>query len=243
MIFLGSFLVKSKWSIILNYLLGMLLGLFVFSCEKKEPMLVVGKELFPLRKGFYQIYKVKEEQYTLSKKSLEKEYFQKAQIISNYLNLEGDSIYTVEISQRNTENETWLSKGIYKKYISKNRAVFEDGSINTLKMIFPVQIGTSWNAAALSSADVNSNAKLYNGVNYFKSIPIKGLTLVVQYRADSSQISKSIDYEIYQSDIGLVQKEETYWDYCQLSSDCIGKKQIFSGKSKILNLINSGYVR
>ncbi|HOX82865.1 MAG TPA: hypothetical protein PLJ60_13825 [Chryseolinea sp.] len=205
--------------------------MIIASCDSSsdENPVDIGKDYFPMRKGFYQIYDVNEIIYTLGDPDTFI-YQLKTVVIDSFFNTESNYTYVIHRSVRDNATEPWTYKDTWSSRVVNDRAIQAEGNIDFVKLVFPFHVGKKWNGNAFNTLGteeyelVGSEPKIFNDVTFADCITIK--------QQDNEDFVVYLDqrYESYAKNVGLVHNEKTQLVYCtDTNSGCIGQQIVEEG--------------
>jgi hypothetical protein len=194
-----------------------------FACKRNEEEFETGSEYYPIRdSGSFIIYDVQQINYNPS--GSDTLNFQLKEMMGDTISLNGLRAYKVLRYTRPNASAAWPSQpdSVWYTYKNVSTAVKSENNIKFIKMVFPVENGTTWNANALNNMGAENytiqKLKYPYTVNshYFPN------TVTVLQRFDTSAIGQFIDFEVYSKGIGLIHKSVKNVDLCQ-SGSCISQ--------------------
>ncbi len=205
--------------------------MIIASCDSSsdESPVDIGKDYFPMKKGFYQIYDVNEIIYTLGEPDTFV-YQLKTIVIDSFLNTESTYTYVIHRSVRDNSSKPWTYKDTWSSRIINDRALQAEGNIDFVKLVFPFRVGMKWNGNAFNTLGTENyelesiDQKTFNDLTFSDCITIK--------QQDNKDFVVNLDkrYESYAKNVGLVQREKTLLFYCtDTNSGCIGKQIVNEG--------------
>lgn len=184
--------------------------LYLFSCDTRETEptdIVLEMEYFPLRKGVYQVYQVKEISYNLISGNQTKNYFLKEIVADSFFN--GANNYTFIINRYKKDNlqENWKIDSAWSSRIQGNQIIKVENNVPYVKLVFPVSSGKTWNGNAYNI----KGEEIYKMDSVGKPKTINNLpfdnTLVQYQKKDSSSISQDYRVEVYAKGVGMIHKK------------------------------------
>jgi hypothetical protein len=200
-------------------------------CEeiKENPLFNEGREFQPLEIGFFWIYEVEETVYFGENDFEDRSYFLREFIRSSYLNTAKELVFVVDRSI-SEDKKNWRKTTDYTLLIRDRALVKTLDNQALVALVFPPKLGDVW------------NAKIYQaeGKDDFKIDQLEGGFLRVnQEELDDKVTIRDIRYEIFEKNVGLVEKRMDVVTYCS-RIDCLGKQTIDSGQRLYMKLVDNG---
>jgi len=191
-------------------------GLFIIAsiiligCHKKENKTAIDfhKNYFDTTKGRFIEYQVREITHNINSQIQHdtSNYFLRIQIEDTLIDNLGRRTNKYVRYKRFNENEPWVVSDIWTTLVHENNAEVTEENQRTIKLKFPVNSFTTWNANVF-----NANEPLdcsYKDIHMKKSI--NGLvfdsTVTVDQGTDRNLIRFYRRYEIYSKGIGMIYK-------------------------------------
>ncbi|WP_159474524.1 hypothetical protein [Dyadobacter sp. 3J3] len=232
---------RSSWKFFKSFLYLIPL-LAIQSCNDSNTDPVNTYDYFPLTVGHYMVYDVNEAVYSSGQtKPVIKAYQEKDEISSVTVNSDGSSTYIVSRSSRNTASDYWVKTKEYSINQFPDKLIFNIDNQSQVPLVFPIDSKITWNGNMYNTLDAedyhyeNINQPFTLGALSFD----KSLTLIE--RSDTTSV---IDYDLglkrFAIGVGLIYDEQTSYEYCQATADCIGKGIIDSGSKKTRKIIEYG---
>ena len=214
---------------LLNLLVIIVFALFS-SCEREieDGQVDYGFDFQPLGVGLFWTYEVDQTIYYGENDSEQEQFFYRDSITGFYPNQEGDQVYIVERS-RSSDKLSWENEVEY-TLIQRGQSLirtFENQPVVTL--VFPPKNGVVWNGNAYRNAAQDD----------FELISSNTSIRVNQEDSDDLVTYRDIRYEVYDRDVGLVEKYEEVLTYCS-RNDCLGDMLIDSGSKTLMKLTDYG---
>ena len=213
------------------------------SCNDDSTDPVNSYDYFPLAIGHYMIYDVEETTYSSGQqKPVLRNYQEKDEISRATVNANGGSTYIVSRSTRNTTSDYWQKVKEYSIEQFPDKLIFNIDNQSTLPLVFPVDSKITWNGNMYNTLDAQDYH--YEDINQPYQISStlsfdKTLTLV-ERRDTTSVIDYDLGLKRFAVGVGLIYDEQTSYEYCQSSAECIGKQIIDSGSRKTRRIIEHG---
>lgn len=214
---------------------ALLLG--ILGCERgTSPYPTSGYEYFPLITGQSAEYEVTETTYALAQAPITRTYQFRETTGVPYTDASGQSVYPVVRAVKNPQGE-WVSDSVFIAWRTANQALRVENGITLVKMQFPSVEGTRWNGNVFNTM----NEQSYQITSVNKALKTKfgtyDKTFTVVQQNDSTLLSLRRSQEIYAENIGLIQRERTFVQYCG-TPDCRGKGLIDYGFTRRTTLTN-----
>lgn len=212
-------------------LIQLLALLALISCEEKfEPVVDQGDtEFLPLIIGNYWIYNVDQTIHFGENDSETEQFFYKDIIRSFYLNAEVEPVYIVERS-KSYDRTTWVKELEYTIHQNKNLLIRTVQNQPMVILNLPLLNGKVWNGNAFRVAEDDEFE--------LKSLAEDQIR-VNQEDLDDKITVRDVRYEVFQKQVGLVEKFEDVITYCS-RNDCLGQELIDGGYRQHLTLVDYG---
>ena len=205
---------KLLYALIFLFTLIIIIGL-AFSCTKvdKTPHPVpMYYDYYPLNENLVRYYEVDSTGWFNSKSHAH--YFMKVQFSRKITDASGNNQYIYTRFRRLDSNSNWKIIDEVAMYMNNNQAMYQEGNISYVKLIFPVTTNgnPTWDANKYNLTDSTHyyNAK-YTGVHVPYSI--NGLsfdsTANVEYENNTDIISTNKYTERYATNVGLINASRT----------------------------------
>lgn len=200
------------------------------SCAKEieEGQVDLGYDFQPLEIGLFWIYSVDQTTYFGENDSVQELFFYKDRIRSFYTNAEDEQAFIMQRSKSSDETN-WVTEIEYtliQRDLSLVRTI-QNQSLVTL--VFPPKDGVVWNGNVYRN-DVEDDFELINSGNSIR---------INQEDSDDKVTYRDIRYEIYDKNVGLVEKYDEVLTYCS-RNDCLGDMLIDSGSKVQMKLTDNG---
>ncbi|SOD78628.1 hypothetical protein [Spirosoma fluviale] len=207
-------------------------------CQPETDLLPDDSAYFPLQTGDYWIYQVTQETYSITSPATTRA-FQVQQKISSSFSRNGQLVYQVEESARNSEQSDWKVNAIWTVYRTLSEVVSQENNVPTVSLTFPISAATSWNVNTYNARpdtllryQTGSQSITLNKRSFDNVVSVVGPN-------DSTLIGLNKYVRMYAPNVGLVYRENTALAYCQSTPDCIGKGTITSGSRQKWTLLSS----
>ncbi|PZX47829.1 hypothetical protein [Algoriphagus chordae] len=205
------------------------LALFT-SCtrEIEEGQVDLGYDFQPLEVGLFWIYEVDQTTYFGENDSEQDLFFFKDRIRSFYTNAEGESVFIVQRSKSQDQLD-WgnlFEYTLIQRDLSLVRTI-ENTPLVTL--VFPPNNGQLWDGNVYRD-EVEDEFELIN----------TGSSIRVNQEDSDDQVTyRDIRYEVYDKNVGMVEKYDEVLTYCS-RNDCLGDMLIDSGVKILMKLTDHG---
>lgn len=191
---------------------------------------------FPLQVGDYWVYQVTQEKY-IAVNSIAKQTYLVQEKISSSSNQNGQVVYLIEESVRQTAQSPWRLNGIHTVYQTLAEVVSQENNLPVVKLAFPIRATTAWN---LNAYNANPDTLLqYQDTGRLFAVGTRGFenTVSVVGTNDSTLVSQNKYLRVYAPNVGLVYREDRSLAFCQSSSTCIGRGIVESGTKQTWELV------
>lgn len=207
-----------------------------------EVSIVSGKEYFPLVVGDYRIYHVEETQVTPFNVEENFSYDLKTVVTDSFRNATGDYTYMITRFKRSNAAESWNSFDTWTARKTDQELVVSEGNVPFVKLVFPAQPNTKWNANAYNNLETNEfcdgaeviSCDIYTIENIEAGFETDGGLVfdnaleVIENNNPDILIEHDVRRSVYAWDVGLIFKEVTVLTYCT-TGDCYGKQLVETG--------------
>jgi hypothetical protein len=207
------------------------LALTIFSaCEREieEGQVDLGYDFQPMEVGLFWIYSVDQTTYFGENDAEEELFFLKDRIRSFYSNEVGEQVFIVQ-RQKSTDQLSWnqvLEYTLIQRGTSLVRTIDNQALVT---LVFPPKNGATWDGNVYRS-DIEDEFEL---INSGSSVRIN------QENSDDKVTFRDIRYEVYDRNVGLVEKYDEVLTYCS-RNDCLGDLLIDSGFKVQMKLTDYG---
>lgn len=230
--FLFNFFRLLTMKLYLSLFLFVLLGCTTVDLVKENEA-----NFYPLDRKSKIEYEVVEEYYGILNGKSEKKYYLQEVVGDSVGKIYNVPVFRIERYKRLGLNDSWKIDSVWTSYKLPDRAVKVENNVPMVKLIFPIELGMSWNVNLYNSfrpeyCQLTNSQFSYTVANYSN----KAIEITQKY--DSSAVILQKKKEIYLSNVGMIYKENTNLNYCQSSTECIGKGKIDSGFRIIYRAIN-----
>jgi hypothetical protein len=218
----------------------LIIGFLFQSCNDSTKEPVDAYDYFPLTVGHYMIYDVQETVYSSGQKNPVISAYQEKDEVSRVTSgTDAGETYIVSRSTRKTSTDSWQKIKEYSIKQFPDKLIFNIDNQSLVPFIFPVDSKITWNGNMYNTLD--PEAYHYEDIN--QPYQVENLsfdkTLTLVERRDTTSV---IDYDLglkrFALGVGLIYDEQTSYEYCQSSAECIGKDIIDSGSRKVRKLVD-----
>lgn len=218
--------------------ISFIIVLFLISCKDDDRVPTNAAAYYPLEIGQYQIYDVSQVVYSVDIPDSTTTTWQERDVVDRIGEQNSNSTtYIVARYQRSSSNDTWKKVKEYSVEKSPDQIVRTIDNNAEVSLIFPVRDGFTWNGNIYNNKDpqdfkyVSTNESIVIDSQKFSN------SVVVRERYDTSIIDNYVFVKAYAPGVGLIQDENTSFEYCQTDA-CIGEYTVESG-SHTTKKINS----
>lgn len=231
-------------------------GVFILllACDRAEqPLLEMkGANYFPLRVGSFFIYDV-DSVSILFKVETKYKFQMKHTVSDSFKNAMGGYTYVITRQKRESETKPWRAAPTWQARTTEREGILIEGNVPYVKLVFPISSGVTWNGNSLNSVkgkescgdqlsfncDTYETTVLYDGYTLASGISFPKAVKVVEQDSPDLISLHDVRYSIYARDIGLVERQVVYLNYCSQPS-CLGKGEINEGVRFHLSLKEYG---
>ncbi|MTI32684.1 hypothetical protein [Xanthovirga aplysinae] len=166
--------------------------------------LKIGYHYYPFQVGNYWTYSVDSIFYYSEHDSVVSEYQVKQKVESFFVEGENDTTFLLYRYRRNVQNE-WQQDSIWTARKRNNQLIITEKNIPYVKMVFPVEVGKSWDGNAFSGKE-NYSYSISNLRSEFSSeeLEFSNCMEVVEKFDDQGEEEFIYEKEIYAPHVGLV---------------------------------------
>jgi hypothetical protein len=213
----------------LQVVLLMALWIMNVSCREQETKPVSDDSAyFPLEVGNYWVYQVTTETYVTANTPTTQSYQIQQKISSSYI-LNGQVVFVIDESTRQSDQATWKLKSIQTVYKNRLEVVDQADNAPIVKLAFPVSETTSWNQnlyntrmpSLLRYQDAGRPFSV-GKLDFHDTVSVLGTN-------DSTLVSQEKYLRVYARSTGCVYREDRSLAFCQASPDCLGNSVVESG--------------
>lgn len=191
---------------------------------------------FPLEAGRYSIYTVQENQYPHQGAPIQRNYQIKEVVSAPYTNVTGQTAYRLTRYRRSTDSQPWQADSVWSARIVMNEAIRTENGQDFVSLLFPISNESSWNSNRYNTLG-QAIYRLRNAGQPFRVLDtLFGETVTVIGQDDSTLVSQEKRMTVYARQVGLIYKEQTYYQFCTSSPGCVGKNQIDYGIRQVYRI-------
>lgn len=204
-------------------------------CERSNsPHPTPGYDYFPLVSGQSAEYEVIETTYALAQAPISRTYRFRETTGVPYTDADGLSVYPQERAHKNPQGE-WVTDSVFLAWRTVNQALRVENGVTRVKLQFPTYEGARWNGNLFNILPEQAYQITALNKTLTTSFGTYDKTLAVVQQKDSTLLSLRRSQEIYAENIGLIQRERTFVQYCG-TPDCQGKGIIDYGFTQRITL-------
>ena len=201
-------------------------------------------QYYPLTVGRYAVYEVEDIRYTVRDGVDTNQYQLQERVADSWLGAGGEIIYSLERYKRDSEAEAWQLDSVWTARKNARSLVVVENNIAYTKLVFPFRDALEWDGNALNSNPAQTyqltatDSTLRQEIGPRWQQRVENSRTVVQRQLETL-VNDSVLTETYAPDLGLLYKKTRILHYCA-DDDCIGQKQITSGRSYRQTLLTYG---
>jgi hypothetical protein len=229
---------------IVNIIFAVIFSVSLFSCKKKaDPTLTdLGYNYFPINEGDYTLYDVVDSSFQgtdltlaiVTRYQLKEEIHEPITVADEIRNQVYQYYrYPADTGWNNYPDSNWT------EFVAGTRAVRIENNVRYVKLVFPLQVGKSWDGNISDPQNDPQNYYTMKNVKRpysYDSLSYPSTVSVVQFD-NSSALDDNYSVEVYAADRGLVYKEIKIYKYDQ--SDLLAQKVQY-GRHYYKKLIGHG---
>lgn len=201
----------------------------------------LGYHYYPIEVGSYRIYDVEDVHFPFIGDSDTNRYQLKEVVQDYYRQEREDTIYYLHRFSRGHELEDWQLDSVWTIRKSPRNIVVVENNTPIIKLVFPANIGTTWNSNAMNAEEASTYAISQVGAAFEKYGRSFEKTLhVIEENNMDTVIHERYKEAVYAENIGLVYKEVRYIDYCATTVECLGEGIIEGGVKQTYILKENG---
>jgi len=212
------------------------------SCGDSSTEPVNTSNYLPLSVGTYQVYDVKEEVYSSGQPTpAVKTWQEKDEITRIATNINGISTFIVSNFTRNAADANWQMVKEYSIEQLPDKLIFNNDNQITVPLVFPISQNLKWNGNMYNNLE--DEEYRYENVNtpyQLGSLSFDKSLTVIERSDTTSVITYALGIKRYGLNAGLIYDEQTLFDFCQATPDCIGQGIVDSGSRKVRTMIEFG---
>ncbi|MEB2779136.1 hypothetical protein U3A58_01935 [Algoriphagus sp. C2-6-M1] len=209
----------------------LILALTLFSsCDREieEGQVDLAYTFQPLEIGLFWIYEVDQTTYFGENDAEQGLFYYKDRIRSFYTNAEGEQVFIVQRT-KSSDQTAWNTILEYTLIQRKQSLVRTIGNQALVILVFPPRDGQIWDGNAYRAELEDDFELTYSG----NSIRVN------QEESDDEVTFRDIRYEVYEKEVGMVEKYDEVLTYCS-RNDCLGDMLIDSGFKVHMKLTDYG---
>ncbi|MCS7017847.1 MAG: hypothetical protein RMJ87_02515 [Cytophagales bacterium] len=216
--------------------------LLITGCDTRplEPLNPqAGSEYFPLEKGRFVSYNVRQTIYRLNQPP-EVVSFQLKEVVSErYITPAGEEAWQLVRYRRANGRQNWEIINVWTVRKTATFAMRTEENVPFLRLVFPISVGKTWNGNQYNTLGRENYRITSIGKSHMFDGKPYNQTLTVLHRNDSTLVGKDKRMEIYAPNIGLIYRLAEQVAYCQ-TPNCIGRAIIESGTVTEQSIFDSG---
>lgn len=238
------------------YLLGYLgiIGL-LFGCASDETSVrptideTLDTQYYPLTVGRYAIYNVEDIRYTVRDGIDTNQYQLRELVADSWIGAGGEIIYSLARYTRDSPEKEWQLDSVWTARKNERAVVVVENNVAYTKLVFPFRDALEWDGNALNNRPelhyqlTRTDSTLRQEIGSLWNDPTWNDQLAesrtVVQRQLETLVNDSVLTETYVPELGLLYKKTRILHYCA-DDDCIGQKQIVSGRSYRQTLLTYG---
>lgn len=214
--------------------------LFVSCRETENPTTDFGLDYQPLEIGRYWVYEVEETIVFGENNSETTEFYLRDIIDYSFRNAENEEIFVVK-REKSINLSDWEVIGNYAMHYRRMALVRNFENQLTVNLVFPPEVGLTWDAMAYSAADPDEFEVEFMGNATVGEQFLQRSLKVLQEEEDDEITFRDNRYEIFTKGIGLVEHYYEVFTYCS-RNDCLGQMIIDSGRKTHQKMILYGKI-
>lgn len=226
-------------SIITVLFLGCLFNACTPNCKDCQNQLK-GTEFFPLEVGYFVEYDVNEEEVSLGRPAIIRQYQIKELIAERYTDPGGKIAYRVARLRRNLDGQRWQPDSTITLRLQVDHVIRNENGRDFVKMLFPPAEKLSWNGNIYNTLGEDS----YELKNVNQPLKVGGATFertaTVVQQNDSTLVNQDKRVEVYAAEVGLIYRERVNVQFCSSTPACVGKAQIDFGTRQFVRFRKAG---
>ena len=202
--------------------------LLFYSCSPENESVsgAAGTEYFPLDKGSYIVYNVRDINHKFPEGTSDTTYYRLKELVADTFTDAAHGLnYRLERYKQSLKSDSvWTIDSVWSAKRTATAAVKTENNLPYIKLVFPLKNGLSWNGNAFLDSSL-APTEFWQVTQYNQPLRLSDsanfpLALKVVQRSDSNCILKQTGVEYYAAGIGLVYKELVYLDYKQTVPLC-----------------------
>ncbi len=203
-----------------------------------------GTQYYPLTVGRSAIYAVEDIRYTVRDGIDTNQYQLRERVADAWTGAGGEIIYSLERYTRDLTEDDWQLDSVWTARKDERAVVVVENNVPYTKLVFPFRDALEWNGNVLNSRPelryqlTTTDSALRREIGPTWSDQLEQSRTVVQRQLETL-VNDSVLTETYAPELGLLYKKTRILHYCA-DDDCIGQKQIVSGRSYRQTLLTYG---
>ena len=215
------------------WLLIIMLSVFT-SCKRQvipADDVELGKDYFPLTIGHFIEYDVDSILFNDFTKTVDTFHFELKDVVeSEFADNEGRKSFIINRYKRQDATYPWKENLTYYTTETNFNIEVVEENLRFIKMVFPVKVNTKWNGNIYLPATLSAELKWLSGwdykyvninepfstgfLNFENTVTINHVDNVVGDSLDANNYSeRTFSRERYAKNVGLISREQVYWDY------------------------------
>jgi len=186
----------------------LLMALILAACSKEEEnrQIDLGYNYFPITIGHFIEYEVDSIAYDLEGEHDTAHYFVREVIESEIIDALDEPALRIERFKKDSLEHTWELADIWSAKRTSNNAQRIEEDKRYIRLVFPLTSSAQWDGNALNSEDEwTHNYSEIVGQNSYGDLSFSNTVTVLQ-RDFKSLIDDQYAYEVYASEVGLIEK-------------------------------------
>jgi len=189
-----------------------------------------GDAYFPLEKGIFQVYTVKEVLYSVAENPVQLNYELQCEVVDSFPSGNGEYTYVVHRSIRPGEGDEWEMLDTWSVRKNQREIVVSEGNTAFVKIRFPLRPENVWDGNVFNSMGEDE----YSLKGIHQPAEVNGMTfentLTVEQELNEDPIVFHDERtEVYAMNVGLVYKKTVQLNYCTADA-CLGQQKVDEGR-------------
>lgn len=199
------------------------------ACEETEnPRTDFGQDFQPMRVGLFWIYEVDETIVFGEGDEEQSTYFLRDQIEYSFQNAAGEEVFVVK-REKSEDLDFWVGQGNYSLHIRRNALIRQFENQKTVPLVFPVEMGKSWDAMVYNSSNPDEYRVSFMGNVTVGEQTFQRSVKILQEEDDDEITFRDNRFEVFTRGIGMVEQYYEVFTYCS-RNDCLGEMIVNSGR-------------
>lgn len=188
-----------------------------------------GAAYFPLETGLYQIFSVRELQYSGLPEPALSEYELMVEVVDSFPSGAHEYTFVIHRSKRASASDAWRALDTWSVRKDERQVIVSEGNTPFVKMKFPVAGGTRWNGNTFNTLpDDEYETQVAGQITELNGMTFENTLIIEQEHNDDVIVFHDVRREIYARDVGLVYKEIIQLNYCT-ADHCLGQQKVDHG--------------